>query len=211
MIFEGFGPEQFRRSEDVSRETMANLEVLARLLVKWNRTARLVAPSTLGQIWCRHILDSAQLLDHVPGNARKLADIGTGGGFPGLVLAIIGAERLPKTRFILVDSNARKCEFLREVCRQTGVHATVLQNRNEELDPLEADVVTARAVARLGNLLGMAERHLATGGICMFHKGHGFGNEIRAAARNWRFQFEALPSRTNDGGRILLVRDVTHV
>ncbi len=190
---------------------MANLKLFVRLLVKWNRTARLVAPSTLGQIWFRHIHDSAQLLDHVPETAGKLADIGTGGGFPGLVLAIIGAERLPKTRFILVDSNARKCDFLREVCRRTGVHATVLQNRNEELDPLEVDVVTARAVARLEILLGMAERHLTDGGICMFLKGHGFGDEIRAAARNWRFQFDALPSRTDDGSRILLVRDVTHV
>ena len=210
MTVEGYGPRDFRRSEGVSRETLDKLSVFADLLARWNRTARLVAPSTLGSIWHRHMLDSAQLLDHLPTKADKVVDIGTGGGFPGLVLSIIAAERQPCTRFVLVDGNARKCEFLREVCRRTGNGAEIRDVRDSELEPQCADVVTARAVAPLGRLLGMACRHLSEGGTCVFLKGKGVATEIESAAGSWRFEVTATPSRTDGSGRILLIRELTH-
>lgn len=210
MTVEGYGPREFRRSEGVSRETLDRLEVFADLLARWNRTARLVSPSTLGSIWHRHMLDSAQLLDHIPKEAGKVVDIGTGGGFPGLVLSIIAAERRPRTRFVLVDGNARKCEFLREVCRRTGTEAEIRDVRDSELEPQCADVVTARAVAPLGGLLGMACRHLSEGGICVFPKGKGVATEIESAANTWCFGLTAAPSRTDGCGRILLIRELRH-
>ena len=201
---------EFRRSERVSRETLDKLAVFADLLARWNRTARLVSPSTLGSIWHRHMLDSAQLLDHIPKGAGKVVDIGTGGGFPGLVLSIIAAERRPCTRFVLVDGNSRKCEFLREVCRRTGNGAEIRDVRDSELEPQFADVVTARAVAPLGRLLGMACRHISECGICVFLKGKGVATEIESAADSWRFEVTASPSRTDRSGRILLIRELTH-
>ena len=210
MTVDEYGPREFRRSEGVSRETLDRLTVFADLLARWNRTGRLVAPSTLGSIWHRHMLDSAQLLEHLPKGAGKVVDIGTGGGFPGLVLAIIAAERRPDMSFVLVDGNARKCEFLREVCRQTGTGAEVRDVRDSDLEPQCADVVTARAVAPLGRLLGMAFRHLSEGGICVFLKGKDVAAEIKAAAESWRFGMTAAPSRTHGSGRILLIRELTH-
>ena len=139
-----------------------------------------------------------------------MIDIGTGGGFPGLVLSIIAAERRPRTRFVLVDGNARKCEFLREVCRRTGTEAEIRDVRDSELEPQCADVVTARAVAPLGRLLGMACRHLSEGGICVFLKGKGVATEIESAAKTWRFGVTAAPSLTDGCGRILLIRGLRH-
>lgn len=210
MTVEKYGPREFRRSEGVSRETLDKLAVFADLLARWNRTARLVSPSTLGSIWHRHMLDSAQLLDHIPEEAGKVVDIGTGGGFPGLVLSIIAAERRPHTRFVLVDGNARKCEFLREVCRRTGTGAEIRDVRDNELEPQRADVVTARAVAPLGRLLGMTNRHLSEGGICVFLKGREVATEIESAAKSWRFGVTAAPSRTDGCGRVLLITELTH-
>ena len=210
MKVEEYGPREFRRSEGVSRETLDKLTVFAELLAKWNRSARLVSPSTLGSIWHRHMLDSAQLVDHLPKEAEKVVDIGTGGGFPGLVLSIIAAEMRPRTRFVLVDGNARKCEFLREVCRQTCTGAEIRDVRDSELEPQCADVVTARAVAPLDGLLRMACRHLSDGGICVFPKGQGAATEIESAAESWQFGVTEVPSRTDGCGRILLIRELTH-
>ena len=204
----GFGPREFRLSEDVSHETMDRLEIFAELLTKWNRTARLVAASTLKGLWRRHLLDSAQLMDHIPGDAEKLIDVGTGGGFPGLVLAIMAADRQPGTKFVLVDSNERKCDFLREVCRQTGTNAEIRDVRDSELEPQRADVMTARAVAPLDGLLGIASRHLTKDGLCMFLKGKGFMTEIQLAKGHWNFGLTDLQSRSHDSGRILLIRDL---
>ena len=156
------------------------------------------------------MLDSAQLLDHLPKGTEKVVDIGTGGGFPGLVLSIIAAERQPRMRFVLVDGNARKCEFLREVCRRTGTGAEIRDVRDSELEPQCADVVTARAVAPLARLLGMACRHLSEGGICVFLKGKGVAAEVESAAQSWRFGVTATPSRTDGGGRILVIRELAH-
>ncbi len=203
-----WGRQYFRDSENVSRETMDRLQILVDMLVKWNRSAGLVADATLEEVWERHILDSYQLLDHFPFGIRKVVDIGTGGGFPGLVLAIATANRHPHAKFVLVDSNGRKCEFLREVCRQTGIDAEIVQSRAEQLAPQKADVMTARALARLDKLLELAQRHTKRNGMCLFLKGKNWSDEITAATSRWKFQFMRQQSRSNEDGQVLLVRKV---
>ncbi len=204
------GAENFLGEQIVSRETFQKLQLFAELLTKWNPAAGLVSPASLGQLWDRHILDSAQLLEFAPGGARKWLDIGSGGGFPGLVCAIIAVERRPQIRFMLVDSNRRKCDFLSEVCRQTGTGAEVLNIRAEQLDPGNADVVSARAVAPLHGLLPLARRHLAEGGLGVFPKGSGYRDELTVARNSWSFTVDAIRSRTDSSGRVLLIGSIVH-
>ena len=192
-------------SENVSRETLRRLHIYAALLKRWNAAAGLVAESTLPQLWNRHFLDSAQLLDHGPPLAHWL-DIGSGGGFPGMVLAIIAAEKEPESRFSLIESSGRKCQFLRRVASETGIRIDLHEARAEKLEPLGADVVTARAVAPLAKLLELAVRHLGCGDLCLFPKGAGRSADISAARRNWTFDLHETPSITEPESAILHIR-----
>jgi 16S rRNA (guanine527-N7)-methyltransferase len=142
------GPEfDLTRICDVSRETIQSLRVYANLLEKWNKTINLVSKSTINHMWERHFLDSAQLWPHIPENAKTLVDIGSGAGFAGLVLAIIGKEKNPNLRVVLIESDTRKCAFMRNVSRETNINVEIITKRIEEVDDLKADVVTARALA----------------------------------------------------------------
>ncbi len=188
----------------VSRETLERLETYAGLLGKWNKAINLVGPDTLPDLWRRHLLDSAQLLPLLPpvpaGRPRRLADLGSGAGFPGLVLAILGAGEIH-----LVESDQRKAQFLREVSRETAAGAQVHQARIEELSPLCADCVTARALAPLDRLLDYADRHLAPGGTALLLKGRGVAAELTQAARRWSMALEHHPSRSDPAGTILRI------
>lgn len=190
---------------DVSRETLDRLTLYVDLLAKWQPTVNLVGPKTLPEAWQRHILDSVQLAPLVPGAARLLADFGSGAGFPGLVLAILtGIETH------LVESDARKSAFLREVARQTAAPVTVHVSRVEAVAPLGADVISARALAPLSDLLTYARRHWAAGGIGLFPKGETWQDEVTAAALQHKFGYTVSPSRTAAGAVILTVKDVGH-
>ena len=202
------GEAEFREELDVSRETFDRIRVHAELLRRWNASAGLVAASTLPDAWTRHFLDSAQLMALAPKSPAKWIDLGSGGGFPGMVLAALCAERRPEDSFVLVESNSRKCEFLRTVARESGVRVTVLQDRAERLAPQAADVAAARALAPLAKLLGHAERHLAPGGTGLFPKGANRKSELEAAKRDWSFILEEFPSRTSAGGAVLQIRDL---
>lgn len=195
-------PADFAARMAVSRETLARLEHYAALLAKWNRAINLVGPDSLPDLWRRHILDSAQLADYLPpapaGRPRRIADLGSGAGFPGLVLAILGCGELH-----LVESDQRKAQFLRTVSRETGAGATVHSRRIEDLSPLSADCVTARALAPLGRLLDYALPHLAPGGVALFLKGQGAEDELTDAGRTWTMTVERWPSITDPRGRIL--------
>lgn len=191
--------------KNVSRETLQRLHIYAALLKRWNPTANLVAESTLPQLWSRHFLDSAQLLDLGLPRAHWL-DIGSGGGFPGLVMAIIAAETKPGSRYSLIESSGRKCQFLRRVASETGIKIDLREARAEELEPLRTDIVTARAVAPLAKLLELAVRHLGSGGICVFPKGAGRSADIAAARRNWTFDLHETPSITDPESAILHIR-----
>lgn len=196
---------------DVSRETIERLEAYSELLKKWNPKINLVSKSTLDEIWTRHIIDSVQLFDLVPRDAQNWADLGSGGGFPGLVVAILSKELAPDRKVTLVESDQRKCAFLRTVARETDCKVTVIADRIEQISPLKADVVSARALSNLSTLLGFAKHHLGAEGTCLFPKGATWEKEIEDARDSWRFDVEAIKSETSDTAVILRINEITHV
>lgn len=193
---------------DVSRETMERLEIYASLLRKWNPAINLVAPSTLENLWSRHFLDSIQISTIADQSVQKWCDMGTGGGFPGLILAILAHESNPNRHITCIESDVRKATFLRTVARETGVSATVLSKRIEEVAPQAAEIVSARALAPLGSLLGYADRHLGSHGQCIFLKGENYRAEVEEALENWQFDLDTYPSKTNPDAVVLKIGDL---
>ena len=196
---------------DVSRETLQRLEIYSDLLIRWNKRINLVAPQSIEQLWERHFLDSAQIFGMIPVNTRLCADFGSGGGFPGLVAAILGAELTPHTSFSMVEADQRKSVFLRTVVRETGIKASVFAGRIEELPKLNADVITARALAPLSKLLAYAEVHGQASTRCIFPKGERHRREIDEALENWSFDCKTYPSKTDADAVILVVGDIKRV
>lgn len=182
------------------------------LLRKWNRSINLVARSTIGDLEARHLVDSAAIWPHVPPMATRLADLGSGGGFPGLVLAILADDERPDMAVHLVESDARKAAFLETVRGDLGlVRVSIHNNRIEELAPLCADVITARALAPLDRLLTLAFRHLAPDGCCLFSKGRTWSDEVASARRLWNFDLQAHAAPEGGEGSILQVKGLTRV
>lgn len=195
----------------VSRETMDRLETYAALLEKWNPRINLVSRNTLADLWMRHFVDSAQVYTLAPQGFSHWVDLGSGGGFPGLVCAIIGAEKAPDAKFTLVESDTRKSVFLRTVIRETGLQAQVIADRIEKFAPLNADVLSARALADLNILLGFAQRHLQESGIALFPKGVNWEKEVQAARQSWFFHDQAIKSKTESGAVILRIGGISRV
>lgn len=194
---------------DVSRETRERLETYASLLVKWNPRINLVSKASLGEMWTRHFADSAQIHALAPHPVDHWVDLGSGGGFPGLVIAILAMDSGSPQRVTLVESDARKFAFLRAVIRETGAPATVLNDRIEMIAPQGADVLSARALADLDGLLGFAERHLAADGVALFPKGASWQKELEAAQRTWRFDYRLAKSKTESGPVVLAITGVS--
>ncbi|MDE3029387.1 MAG: 16S rRNA (guanine(527)-N(7))-methyltransferase RsmG [Paracoccaceae bacterium] len=190
---------------------MARLDLYSALLEKWNPVINLVSKSTLAETWTRHFLDSAQIFDLCPQNAQSWADLGSGGGFPGLVIAILGAERVPNLRVTLVESDVRKATFLNTVAREVGVSVAIRPDRIESLPPLASDVLSARALAPLDQLLSFAARHLAAGGVALFPKGASYADELAKARENWAFSVEETQSKTDPNAVILGIKGFAHV
>jgi 16S rRNA (guanine527-N7)-methyltransferase len=192
----------------VSRETAARLDLLGQELRRWQAVKNLVGPGTLDRIWTRHIADSLQLLDLAP-EARRWLDLGSGAGFPGLVLGIAALER-SEMSVDLVESNGRKCAFLRHIVRLTGVPVIVHASRAEAVIGRFAgvDVVTARALAPLAQLLAWAEPLLTTGSMGLFPKGREVEAELTEAVKSGRFDAELVPSRTDSEGRIVRIQSL---
>ena len=200
--------ESFFRQSHVSRETMERLSDYESSLRKWQKTINLVSKSTLDQVWQRHFWDSAQLFELAPSSARKWVDLGSGAGFPGLVIAIMAMER-PGFEMHLVESDQRKSVFLQEVIRQTRAPAQVHTGRIEAPETLAAvgacEIVTARACAPLGRLLGWAEPYFGTDTIGLFLKGKNLAEELTEARKSWTFSQTDLPSRAEEGAIVLKV------
>ena len=196
-------PDEAGRRLAVSRETLDRLAVYLELLQRWQRRINLVGAATLADPWRRHILDSGQLWRLWPPGARVLADLGSGAGLPGLVLAILGA---PVTH--LIESDRRKAAFLREAARACGVDVTVHASRLEDVPPLQADVITARALAPLPVLLGLAERHAKPGTVCLFLKGRTAANELTAARETWTMNLAREPSLSDPEGQIVIISEM---
>lgn len=193
----------------VSRETRDRLEAYAELLRRWNSKINLVSKSTIDDLWTRHIADSAQIYALAPHTVRHWADLGSGGGFPGLVIAIMGAEHSSPLKVTLVESDSRKCAFLRTVIRETGANAAVLNERIEVLPELNADILSARALGSLDLLLSFAERHLAANGTAIFQKGVSWEKELVDAQSKWNFDHQLVKSKTETGPVIMKITGVT--
>lgn len=200
------GPEAFANQVDVSRETIRLLERLEALLKKWNPAINLVSPRTLAEIWTRHFLDSAQILQSVAQAPQHWADLGSGGGFPGLVVGVLAKEQFPDMQLTLVESDKRKAAFLLNAVRDLGLSAVVADRRIESLDPLKADVLSARALAPLETLLSYAERHLSPTGIALFPKGNRWREEVAQAQQTWSFEVEPKPSATDPESVVLKIK-----
>ncbi len=195
-------PEDFQAQTGVSRETLDRLRTYADLLVKWQPRINLVGPATLPDLWRRHFLDSAQLFPHVP--AGPLVDLGSGAGFPGLVLAVLGAGPVH-----LMESDQRKCAFLREAARVTGTSVTVHNQRIEKIPAFPAACITARALAPLADLLALGQNFLNRDTLCLFLKGRGGDEELTAASKEWNMSIERVNSVTDPSGIILKLKEVT--
>ncbi len=199
------GPVDFARVFNVSHETLEKLQQYEHLLVKWQKAVNLVAPATLSQVWQRHFADSAQLVALAP-HAKTWVDLGSGGGFPALVIAIMIANQ--EECFVhLIESNARKCAFLAEVVRQTGAparihHARITDAADSGTVPA-ADAVIARALAPLDGLLELAQSFFSNASTGLFLKGREAGVEIADARKRWVFKLKIHPSISDAQGQIL--------
>lgn len=192
------GIDGFAKLTSVSRETLDRLVRYVELLLAWNRRINLVGRTTIGDVWRRHILDSAQLFPLLPRNSRSLVDLGSGAGLPGLILGIMG---LPNVH--LIESDMRKIVFLREALRVTDTEATIHATRIDRVAPFRSDVVTARALAPLGELLKMAEAFRGSETVYLFLKGRKVDEELTNTVKTWNMRITRQPSLTDESGCIL--------
>lgn len=194
---------------DVSRETIQCLKDFAALVTKWTPKINLIAKGSVADIWERHVIDSVQLYRFAPKTYDKWVDLGSGGGFPGIVMAILAKEKQPNAQFTLIESDQRKSTFLRTAARELQLPVTVTAERIEQTPPLDADVVSARALTSLSSLLPLARRHLREGGICLLHKGRQAAQEVADAENNWSFDLEDYASITDPEARLLVIQRIS--
>lgn len=196
---------------DVSRGTFADLVSYQQLVEKWNPAINLVSKAGIADIWSRHILDGAQVFEAVADrleSAQSWCDLGSGGGFPGLVVAIQAKRSYPDLKVILVESDRRKSVFLAEVGRQLELNVSVLNRRAEEVPSLFVDILSARGLASLDALCGFAVRHLRKDGIAVFPKGQNFAAEIDIARERWDFKLTSRASYTDPTARLLILEEI---
>lgn len=197
---------------NVSRETLEKLKLYESLLRKWSPKINLVSKATIDDIWSRHILDSLQFTQLCPDAHGHWVDIGSGGGFPGLVVAIACKDTMKGIKEVtLVESDQRKAAFLRTVLRETETTARVISKRIESIDSLGANVLSARALASLPNLLDFAELHLSKDGYALFAKGKNWQTEVKAAESAFSFICTAHKSGTEPEAAILQIGEIRRV
>lgn len=203
------GPDAFARAFPFSRETIAKLATYVDLLKRWQKTINLVAPSTLDDVWHRHIADSAQLLTHAPPDADSWLDLGSGAGFPGLVLAIIKKGQ-GDSRHTLIESDSRKAAFIREVARAAATPVDILCMRIENAETHakvnSALCVTARALAPMPRLAALVAPYFQPGSTGLFLKGREVAAELEEAGKAWELSYELQPSVTDVDGRVVLLK-----
>lgn len=192
----------------VSRETEDTLRSFEALVRRWTPAINLVGKSSLPDFWVRHVLDSAQLFGLGAQKAGHWVDLGSGGGLPGMVIAILARQAQPDMTVTLIESDARKVAFLREAARSLSLAAKIIHGRIEEAQPQHADVISARALAPLPSLLAFAERHMLPEGLALFSKGERYEDELLAARVGWSFDVEAVPSKTQPNAAILMIRNI---
>ena len=193
---------------NVSRETLERLRAFESLVLKWTPKINLISKADRVGIWDRHILDSLQVAE-CGAACDHWVDIGSGGGFPGVVVAVFAKEHWPETRFTFIESDQRKGTFLRTSIRELELNAAVISKRIEAADPQSADILSARALADLTDLLGFADRHLNSTGVALFQKGASWKKEVDHARKTWSFDCEPISSRTHDAAVILKIQGVS--
>jgi len=196
----------FMEAYGVTHETIHSLSAYETMLIEWNQKFNLVAASTLPQIWTRHFSDSAQLMSFIPEKALTLADMGAGAGFPGLVLAIM-AKGLNKPLHVhAIEATGKKADFLQAVIDGLKLNVTVRRERVEAIRDLKTDIVTARALKALPELLKYANYLIHKDTICVFPKGQHAAEELTQARKYWTFDAETHKSRSDDSGSILVLK-----
>ncbi len=205
---EPFGPEEFAARTGVSRETLGRLKAFVGLLEDWNQRHNLVSKNAMADVWRRHVWDSAQLMDYLPAYTKTVADLGSGAGFPGLVLAELLRGRAD---VVLYESTRKKADFLQAATERMGLSVGIRNVRIEAEAHAPVDVVTARALAPLDKLLGYAQKMAARHTVCLFLKGQSVASELTEARKSWRMKTLQHPSATDPSGVILEVRELRHV
>lgn len=201
----------FMKEWGVSRETSNRIAAYVAMLLKWNRRINLISKRSAQDIWTRHIRDSAQLLAYAPAEATRWLDMGSGGGLPGLVVGIMAEELRPALRVILMESDERKCVFLESVVRTLGLSCDVVNARIEAAPPANSDVISARALAPLSQLLEYADFHRAPATVCLFLKGRGFAEELTQTQMIWHLDVWAIQSATDPESVLLRIGDFSRV
>ena len=201
-----FGPDEFAAATNVSRETLARLKAYAGLLQDWNSRHNLVSARSLEDLWRRHFLDSAQLAPLIPAKARTLADLGSGAGFPGLVLAEMLRDRVSVTLF---ETTTKKCDFLIAAAKCMELPVSVQNARMEDTGSQVFDVVSARACAPLPKLLAYAQHFVGPNSGCLFLKGQNVGAELTEAHKSWKMKVRQIPSLTDPSGVILELKELS--
>lgn len=195
---------------DVSRETFERLKAFETLVQKWTTRINLVSKGDRGHIWSRHIVDSAQIVAVAPPFERWV-DIGSGGGFPGIVVSIIAGETRPDAKITMIESDQRKATFLRTAIRELHLDADVISDRIEQVPSIQADVLSARALADLPVLLGFAKSHLREGGTALLLKGSNWRAEDERARLEWQYDCTPISSKTNPEAAILKIQGIQRV
>jgi len=195
--------KELNKITDVSRETFESLEEYVSLLCKWNQSMNLIGKATEREIWQRHIIDSLQLIPLFPKEYKTITDIGSGGGLPGIVLAIS-----TKKVTHLIESNQKKAIFLNQASSLCQKNIHIHNNRVESLSPWESDILTARAFAPLEKIFEWSGDFIKKSKICLFLKGQNVVEEITEASRCWDFEYEIIQSQTSNNGKILRVHNL---
>ena len=199
---------EFVKSLNVSRETLNGFYEYETLLSKWNEKINLVSKNTLVDIWERHFLDSGQIIKHVEASGKRWVDVGSGAGFPGLVVALLLRDRKIDCDLVLVEKNPKKGFFLSEVIRKLKLSVEVVNDNIDTLEPLKADILTARAFSELNKLIEIAFRHRKKEGICLFLKGENYRIELDKTLNYWFFDYDIVDSLSSSSGKIIRVKKI---
>jgi 16S rRNA (guanine527-N7)-methyltransferase len=205
---DGFGPEDARRLTGVSRETLARVQSYLGVLDAWRDRINLIGPGEGRHLWRRHVLDSLQLVGQIPGDATKIVDLGSGAGFPGLLIACAMAER-SGVSVTLVEKSVRKSQFLQAAIAEVGLPAWVTNARIEEAPHERYDLLTARALAPLPKLLGYADVWLKPSGKALLMKGKDTAAELAEARADWTFEMSDRASLSSPEGRVLEISSIS--
>ena len=198
----------FLNKLNVSRETLNSFCEYESLLSKWNKKINLVSKTTLVDIWNRHFLDSGQILNYVNASGKIWVDVGAGAGFPGLVVALLLRDRKINCDLTLVEKNTKKVFFLNEVIRNLNLKVKVVNNCIDCIEPLNADILTARAFSELKDLIQIANQHRKEKGICLFLKGQNYKLELDKTLNYWFFDYDVFDSLSNSSGKIIRVKKI---